>query len=53
MTQQADVRNIALSTDAKNNDYVLRWYEKQGVRNYNDIGIAGYSRLAKLTGPNP
>jgi len=48
LAQQADVRNIALSTDAKNNEYVLRWYEKQGFRNYKDIGIAGYARLAEL-----
>jgi len=49
LTQQANVRNIALSTDAKNNDYVLRWYGKQGFQNYSDIGIVGYSRLAELT----
>jgi len=53
LAQQADVRNIVLSTDAKNNDYVQRWYEKQGFRNYKDIGIAGYSRLAELSGSNP
>jgi len=46
LSSQVGVRNIALSTDAKGNDYVLQWYERQGFRNYNDIGIAGFTRLA-------
>jgi len=45
--QSKGVRSIVLNTGARNNDYILSWYEKRGFRNYNEVGIAGFSYTAE------